>query len=114
MDSLKDVLKKDELEELLVANWTQFIDSSRLMAFVLQNTRDRIEHFAILPSSSVINKGVRLTISRFQMEKTGFVVWVEFSVPIGTNSIAVGTTELVVEYGGEVRHVMTLGNLHHI
>jgi hypothetical protein len=112
MENMKDVLKEDKLEELLVANWTKFLNSSKLMAFALQNARDRLQSFAIIPSTDVRNKGVQVTLSRFQIVPTGFILWVEFNVPIETDSVAVGTTELHLSNTGDIKHIQTLGNLY--
>lgn len=112
MDRVKDVLKDDKLEELLVANWTKFLDSQKVMAFVLQNVRDRIESFACIPSAEFRNNGVRVTLSRFQIVPNGFIVWVEFTVPTEDSAVAIGTTELHLTNVGDISHIQTLGNIY--
>jgi hypothetical protein len=108
---MKNILKTDKLEKLLVASWTQFLDSSKLMAFILKNTRDHIEHLAYVPSEWK-RKNIQISISRFQLNATGFIIWVEFSVPLENNQVAVGTTELHLANTGIFTHLKTLGNLH--
>ncbi len=105
------VLKQGKLEELLVANWTSFMDYSKLMAFVLKCVRDNVnKDFSILTQSSVKRKGVQITLSRFQLVENGFIVWVDFSVP-HENNVAVGTSELHLSPSGTLTHMRTLGNL---
>ena len=108
---LKNILKENKLEELLVANWTQFLDSSKLMGYVLQNVRDRIDSFAVVPQTGIKQKGVQITLSRFQIVPTGFIVWVEFTVPMAMNQLAVGTTELHLTNTGNISHIQTIGSL---
>lgn len=103
-------LKIDKLEELLLANWTQFLDSSRLLSFVLETVRDEKENLAVVPAS-VKPSGVKIMISRFQLALDKFVVWVEFTVPI-EDSLAFGTMELDLSYSGNISHVQTMGNLY--
>ena len=84
---LKNAFKEDELEKLLVTNWTKFIDSSKLMAFVLQTVNANSEHLEIISSNEIKQKGVSLTISRFKWTNPIFVLWVEFHVPLAINKI---------------------------
>ncbi len=105
------VLKLDKLEELLVANWTQFIETNKLMAFVLEAVRDRVRSdFTVVAQSSVGRKGVQITMSRFQLVADGFILWVDFSVPHEDNT-AVGTSELHLSPTGTLSHIRTLGSL---
>lgn len=99
------------MEELLIANWTKFLDRSKFMAFTLQTVRDRINSFAILSDSEVKHKGTQITVSRFHIVPEGFILWAEFAVPIDNNT-AVGTCELYLSNKGELSHISTLGNLY--
>ncbi|MFX5761019.1 hypothetical protein ABTE44_20015, partial [Acinetobacter baumannii] len=79
--------------ELLIANWTMFINPRRMIAYVMQSVRD-----ASLPrvkTDEVKKKGVQVTISRFEFSEAGFVVWADFSIPLNDGEVAVGTTELL-------------------
>ena len=109
---LKNVLKDDKLEELLVANWTHFLDSSRLLAFVLQTVQANINRLAIISSSEIKPKGVSVTLSRCYWTTQGFLLWVEFNVPLAVNKMAVGTMELYLSPNGSIKHINTLGNLY--
>jgi len=109
---LKNIFREDKLEELLVANWTHFLDSSRLLAFVLQTVKANINRLAIISSSEIKPKGVSITLSRCYWTPTGFTLWVEFNVPMATNKMAEGTMELHLSNNGSITHINTLGNLH--
>lgn len=109
---LKDCFSEEKLEELLVANWTHFLNSSKLLAFVLQNVKENINRLAIISSSEIKPKGVSLTLSRCCWISTGFTLWVEFHIPIATNKMAEGTMELHLSCKGSITHVNTLGNIY--
>ena len=104
------VLNKAKLEELLVANWTKFMDTKAMMAFVLGCVRDNIEkNFCVMPGSAS-NKGVQITVSRFHIAQDGFTIWIDFHVP-QEEGVAVGTSELHLSPTGTLTHIRTLGNL---
>jgi hypothetical protein len=107
---LQNALKKEKLEELLVANWTQFIDSSKLMAFVLQKVQKNQNQFAII-NGKKSPTGMRITISHFYPSVAGFVFWVEFIIPLEINKTAEGTMELSLSHTGNITHIKTLGNI---
>jgi hypothetical protein len=104
------VLNTAKLEELLVANWTKFLDTKAVMAFVLASVRDNIEQNFCVMSGSTSNKGVQITVSRFQMAQDGFTIWIDFHVP-QEEGVAVGTSELHLSPTGTLSHIRTLGNL---
>ena len=109
---LKNTFREEKLEEILVANWTHFLDSSRLLAFVLQNVKSRINNLAIIPSSEIKTKGVSITISRFCWINTGFTLWVEFNVPLSAEKMAEGTMELNLSNNGNITHIANMGNIY--
>lgn len=109
---LKNVLRPEKLEELLVANWTHFLDSSRILAFVLKTVQANIHRLAIISSSEIKPKGVSATISRCQWTPQGFILWVEFHVPVSAKQMSEGTMELHLSCNGSITHINTLGNLY--
>lgn len=101
----------DELEKLLLTNWTKFINPQKLIAFVLTNVRDS-ELIAMKGTPPSQNKSLKITISYFRASADGaFTIWVEFVIPKATG-LAVGTCELRFDpFTGELDHLRTLGNL---
>lgn len=112
MGPIKNVFKEEKLEELLVANWTQFLDSSKLMAFVIQNVRQNIDKLVIVSASEMIPKGVSLTLSRCHWISTGFNLWVEFNIPLSGTEMTEGTIELNLSNNGSIFFLSILGNLY--
>jgi len=111
MDQLQGLINTDKLEELLVSKWSQFINVSKLFEFIESNIKVRRNAFGILHDTSVKMKGKQIMLSRFQLTAQGFLVWVEFMVPIDIG-MAIGTTELLISTKGIVSHVQTLGNIY--
>jgi hypothetical protein len=109
---LKNVFKEEKLEELLVANWTHFLDSSRLLAFVLQNVKANINNLAIISSSEIKPKGISITTSRCHWTPKGFILWIEFHIPIETKKMSEGTMELLLSNDGNITNITILGNLY--
>jgi hypothetical protein len=96
---------KAKLEELLLKNWSSFIDTKRFVAFVL-NLASNTE-FPTIKEDVKVN-GTQLKLSRFEPVKSGFTIWVEFSIPKDSGMI-IGTTELHMSILGDFTHVNTVG-----
>ena len=100
----------DNFEKLLVANWTKFLDSSRLMAYVLQKLQEHSSSLDIISSEKIKTKGIKISLSKFLLTHQGFLVWIEFNAPIQGN-YAVGTMELLMTLDGEFNFIQMNGNL---
>lgn len=87
------IFSENKLEELLVANWSHFLDSRELLAHAKRAVQDHAGDLAIINGASAPNRQTKLTISRFCMSWPGFVVWVDISTPA-----AGGYAEATVEY----------------
>lgn len=109
---LQNVLMEDKLEELLVANWTRFIDSSKLLAFVLKTVQNNTNRLAIISSSQIKPKGVSITLSQCHWTHKGFILWTEFHAPLSTTKMAEGTIEFLLSKDGSITVLNILGNIH--
>lgn len=109
---LSNAFKEDKLEELLVANWTHFIDSSKLMAYVLQKVQENANNLAIISATEIKPKGFKITVSRCYLKLQGFIVWVEFTMPLSKDKIAEGTMELLLSHNGSISYMTTMGNIY--
>jgi hypothetical protein len=105
------VLKADKLEELLVANWTAFLDARELMAYVLCRVRDSVRgNFAVVAQQAPGGNGVQITLSRCRLAGDGLLLWVDFKVP-QEYGVTVGTSEIHLSPAGTLEHVRTVGNI---
>jgi hypothetical protein len=109
---LANAFKENKFEELLVANWTHFIDSSKLMAYVLQNVQKNANNLAIISDAEMKPTGVKITVSRCYLKPEGFIIWVDFSIPMTRNDIADGTMELHMSHSGIISYITMLGNIY--
>lgn len=108
---LKDCFDQNKLETLLVANWTQFFNSSKLMNFVIQNATNHLQQFSNINVSEIKPKGKSITISLCSFSKTSLVFWVDFYLPLTNLSYAEGTTEINLNHDGIITHLKTIGNI---
>jgi hypothetical protein len=106
-----NIFNADNLEKLLVANWTHFLDSSKLMAYVLKTVQENANRLDIISSEKIKNKGIKITISRFVLKKEYFLVWVDFNVPLQQFKNADGTLELLVFFNGDIQVANMFGNI---
>lgn len=105
---MDNLIIKDRFEELLIKNWTYFIDHKKIMAMVMEHARD--SEFPIIDTNEIKTKGTQIKLSRFQPTGTGFTIWVEFSIP-KDNALAVGTSEIHLSNLGVAERTQTLGTV---
>ena len=104
---MRDLLNKPALETLLRKSWTRFIDKTKLIAFVLKQARDADFPTAPVPVNNK-QSGYKVTVSRFELMSAGFLIWVEFSVPV-EDKICMGTSEAFITIQGEIQPGNTIG-----
>jgi hypothetical protein len=104
------VLRTEQFERLLVARWTEVVDSRKLIAFTLQCVRDNLDKLERADVDELPRSQTQIGISRFQPCENHFDVWVEFSVPLDGRT-AVGTHELHLSLGGRLSLQNTVGSL---
>ncbi len=102
------MVNKEKLEEILVANWTKFMDVNKFMAFVLRCAKDINKNSCVVTGE--LKKNTKVTLSKFTPTPNGFILWADFSVPHG-ETMAIGTAELFLSPCGEISHIRTVGNL---
>jgi hypothetical protein len=96
------LLDMEKLESVLVANWSQFMDSREAMNYVRQIIEDHANRLGIINGSDFKNKGTRLTISRFMPMESGYLVWFDLNSPIRAG-YAEATVEVRITNLGDMR-----------
>ena len=109
---MKDIFNKKKLEDLLMGKWAEFLDPGRLMSTVSELVSSHVESFTFVPNYSHRTKGSQIMVSRLQYEERGFVLWVDFFMPLPGQKVATGTTELFLLHSGILSHSKTLGNVY--
>lgn len=107
------IIKEENLEKLLVANWTQFIDTKMLRDFVQTEVSKNLNSFINIPiKKSSINTN-SVSLSRFYLSKNGYIFWVEFILRV-ENKIVEGTIEGLVSNSNNTIKVISMnGNLYY-
>ena len=109
---MESILSFDKLEKLLLANWAQFLNSSKLLGYILNIVQENIDRFAVIPMNKVNPQGMSVTLSRCEWTQHGFIIWAEFSVTLSSDKVAEGTTELCLKQDGNLSHLSTIGNIY--
>ena len=95
----------------MVANWRQFITAVSYSGFVLQMVNESSEDFPLTEIAEIKQKGMTITLSRCSWKVHGFILWVEFHIPLAANKMAEGTMELHLANNGSISHIQTLCNI---
>lgn len=111
-NNYKNLLKAEKLEQLLVSHWTQFLESSKLIAFVNKTIQDNIKSFASI-NCLEIKKSNSITLSRFETTNKGFLIWAEFNVPLANERLAEGAIEFYLSFDGSIISISNvIGNIY--
>jgi len=100
------MLLNDQLEKLLLANWTQFLDKLQLMRNVLEYTRNN--EYQVILQEEIPPKHTKIQITKFQPTDHDFDVWIEFTVP-KEDGVIVGTHTCNLNLNGELALRETYG-----
>ena len=88
------------------------MDRSLVLAEILKSVRDG--DFPVISTESLPTlKGVQMSVSRFEIKQSGYLLWVEFSVPdqtFGCPQVTVGTLELAISHSGVVASRVATGH----
>ena len=107
------IIKEENLEKLLVANWTQFIDTKLLRDFVQNEVPKNLNSFINIPLKKTSINTNSVSLSRFYFSKHGYIFWVEFILKI-ENKIAEGTIEgLISSSDNTIKTLSMNGNLYY-
>lgn len=82
-----------KLEHLLVSKWAEFIDPRKMLDTVSSLVSEAYHKQIIVE---------RITLSRFELTKLGFIVWADFATTHFT-----GTTEFILGFNGSINHIET-------
>lgn len=88
----------NKLEQLLIANWANFFNVSKLLKFAKSG----------LPEKYKQNRVKNLTISRFEIIDSGFLVWLEVNVHTTTSEVSKTSTNITMECHLSNRGILTL------
>lgn len=104
------MINKEKLEELLVRNWTKFLDTKKIMVKTLQDVNISTDKFNYCKDEKqpANNTTTQIGLSRFCLTESGFIIWIEFVVP-NYNYISVGTIEYIIYHNGSIELKQIMG-----
>lgn len=105
------ILKTEILENLLIKNWTQFVDSHKLLAFVLSSLRD-MSLPPIFQAKFQCKNNVQIAVSQAKFKKNLLSLWVDYVVPKSETSYLTGTCEVDLDLStGQIVNTNIIGSL---
>lgn len=79
---MEKIVRIEELEKILIKNWTNFIDSRLLLKRVLEDANLITSHNIVQDDKVTFNRKLQISITDFSYkEKSVFEICVEFSIP---------------------------------
>lgn len=107
-----EIVKKDKLEETLVANWTQFIDIKLLRIFIQNEVKNNLNNLIIISNDRRPINSNKISLSRFYFINKDYNLWIEFYYVFETG-IAEGTIEAFVPYScDDIKIISIIGNFY--
>ena len=106
---MKNIIDNLKLEKILIANWANFLDQKKLIAYTLMCVQNH-KFSKEVETRKKLLPNIKITVSNFKLKKHGFNIWIEYSVPIEQN-VAIGTVELSLYNSGDLCHIQTIGTL---
>lgn len=100
------LMVKQKLESLLQSHWADFLDKQQLIRVVLEAARDA--DYKVCEQQTVPAQQIKMSVTKFSIEKDKFEVWIEFTVPKG-DGVVVGTHILSLDLTGEFQIMDTYG-----
>jgi hypothetical protein len=88
---------KDKLQEFIVKNWQDYFDTREIInqiSFLANKEKEKFVKVKNLPYKEYY------TVSRFEMQEKGFILWIEFSKILSKTSVARGSCEYLITNTG--------------
>ena len=105
----QNILNTKSLSNILRGHWTEYIDKTRLIAYVLQTVRAVNFPVPDDPECCKATPGLKLTISQAELSVGGLLLWIEFSIPMPEQMAKVGTCEVLLSPDGTLESRYVIG-----
>jgi hypothetical protein len=96
---VNNLIINGKLERLLQTKWAEFIDRSQIMRRTMEFARDT--KYKVILQQDVPPQKLELSITKFELQESGFEVWIEFTIP-KEQGIVVGTHICSLSLSGEL------------
>jgi hypothetical protein len=97
-----EILKKDQLENLLQQQWGKFLDHLRLMRVVMEDVSNT--SFKEIEQQDIPDRHVKFSLTKFSIvlePDHAFEFWVEFTIP-KQNGVVIGTSVYLLKLNGDI------------
>ena len=98
------IVSKDKLEQVLLSNWTEFVNRSELIKFTLEQARDN--KYPTRESGTSPKNHVQISVTKICLDT--MELWFEFSVP-QEDGVLVGTHICSFSFRGKLNLKDSLG-----
>ena len=83
-----EIVKKEQIEQLIKAHWSELVDTRALLGLVLKEAREA--NYQTIKQISPVTQ-VKVVVTKVNIINLGTLeLWAEFSVPVNTG-MAIGT-----------------------
>jgi hypothetical protein len=93
------MLKIEELEKLLLKNWSCFLDARKLLEFAKLTAEQELK----MRSPKITT----LSITHCELCTTGLIFWIDYKI-VDNNRFVNATTEFFLDLKGNVNHIKTI------
>ena len=104
------IFKTKNLEELLLLQWTKFVDYESIQKFITNNILLYASNWNTIVNMKQITTK-KIFISKTEVKKDHILFWISFEIPI-ENKCAVGTAEIYCTIEGSATLAKISGNFY--
>jgi len=91
----------EKLEQILISNWAEFLDLRKIIGFLqtLATEQLSVDELQVM----------KVTISRFELSESGFILWFDYDVNLTKQKKKVNmTSEVRLLNNGNLLHLRTI------
>jgi hypothetical protein len=104
------ILKLKNFEELLLLQWTKFVDYESIQKFITNNILLYASNWSTIINMKQITTK-KIFVSKTEVKKDHILFWISFEIPM-TNKCAVGTAEINCTLDGTATLAKISGNFY--
>jgi len=109
---MRNIFDPKKFENTLILRWSDFLSAPILLEWIQELVDENKNSFDFIANHAYKRKGSQIMVTRFQNTNQGFIIWVDFVVPLPEDKIAIGTTEIFLLHTGILCPSKTLGNIY--
>lgn len=96
---MNKIILFDAFEQVLLANWSSFLDKTQLLKIVLEHARNN--EYSTSLQDKIPPRHTKVTLTKFTPKNKKFLIWVEFTIP-KEEGVVVGSHVYDLMFDGEL------------